>query len=298
MQSDQRAERDVPVANAQRARSGSFRELLTEAVNDLARFGYLSERQLQEWMQILRAASERELGPDDQIDVEVREAFERLFGRFVDGLKLPERVPGVQPFTKALVKSSLYAELDRRILAAADLIKLHRAEAIEATLRRFQGWATAIPVGGDDTLDRVETKTRIGKELTDYRYQRRLVNTDQGHKLIANVANLVATEAGAIAGIWQSHGATDARYDARKAHLARHDRIYLIRDSWAHRDGLVRPVHGYTDDIDAPAQAVNCRCHYVYVTSPRRLPDAFLTAKGQAWVAETRRQASKVMTGS
>lgn len=266
--------------------NASFRELLTAAINDLAATGYTSAERIAGWIERLRNAAERELGPDWQIDVDVRQGFTSLFERFVDGVKLPEYVEGIGRFTKAMIKPKLYAELDRRILAAANLIKRNKREAVAQTLRRFEGWSTSIPPGGDDTIDRRETKAMLGKELRDYKYQRRFVNTDQGHKLVANVAALVAEEAGAIAGIWNSHGAHDPSYAARKEHLARDGKIYLIRGSWAQRDGLVKPVHGYVDNIDSPAQLPNCRCWMTYLTSPRKLPDAYLTKRGQDWIAK------------
>jgi hypothetical protein len=276
----------------------SFRELLTDAINELSRVGYLNPAEIEEWLMVLRAAAERDLGPENYIDSDVRAGFERLFNRFVDGVKLPEHVEGVDRFTKHMIKPKLWGELDRRIKASADLIKMHRREAIERTMRRFQGWATALPPGGDDTIDRRETKTLLGQDLVNYRYHRRFVDTDQGHKLIANVANIVAVEAGAIAGTWHSHGATDPSYNARVDHLDRDGKTYLIRDSWAHRQGLVKPVNGYLDQITAPAVEPNCRCWLTYHTSPRRLPDAFLTKRGQEWIEESRRNAAVIMKGA
>ena len=124
--------------------------------------------------------------------------------------------------------------------------------------------------------------------MAQFKFERRRVDVDQGHKLIANVSNLVATDAGAIAGIWHSHGEHDRSYNARKEHLARAGKLYLIRDSWAHRDGLVKPMHGYMDEIDMVGQLPFCRCFYQYVTSPRRLPDEMLTRAGQRWIEETK----------
>ena len=263
-----------------------FSEVLAAAIEDLSRTGFVSQDRLNEWITWLRNAAERDIGPTWEVDAEVRKGFTTLFERFVDGTKLPEHVPGIARFTKENIKPRMYPELDRRITAAADLIKYNRQEAINTTLRRFSGWATSIPPGGDDTIDKRDTRSMLGKELREYRYHKRLVANDQGHKLIANVANIVATDAGAIAGIWNSHGHTDKHYNARKTHLERDGKIYLIRDSWAHKEGLVKPKYGYTDDITAPGQEVNCRCWLTYITSPRKLPDEMLTKKGQRWIEE------------
>ncbi len=265
-----------------------FSEVLTAAIADLSATGYVSAERVTEWLGRLRNAAERELGPEWQIDTKVRADMQGLLDRFVDGAKLPQFVPGVGRLTKDMVKPKLWAELDRRIIASADLIKVNRKEAIDKTLKRFSGWATSIPPGGDDTINKRDTKGMLREELVKYRYHQRLVSNDQGHKLIANVADVVATEAGAIAATWHSHGATDRHYDARKDHLDRNGRTYLIRGSWADREGLVKSANGYTDDVTRPGFEINCRCWYQYVLSPRRLPDEMLTRKGQEWVEKGR----------
>jgi hypothetical protein len=263
-------------------------EVLTAAIADLSATGYVSPERVADWVTRIRNAAESELGPDHDVDAKVRDSLTRLFQSFEGGERMARMVPGVGRFTKEMVKPKLYAELDRRIVAAADLIKVNKAEAVNRTLRRFTGWATSIPPGGDETIDKRETRGMLGKELRDYKYHRRFVDNDQGHKLIANVSALVAEEAGAIAAIWHSHGATDHAYDARRSHLARDGKIYLVRGSWADKQGLLNPVHGYTDEITTVGQEPNCRCWYQYVLSPRRLPDEFLTRKGQEWIEKGR----------
>jgi hypothetical protein len=272
-----------------------FSEVLAAAIADLSATGYVSADRVADWLTRLRNAAERDLGPEWAVDVQVRAEMQRLLDRFVNGAKIAQFVPGVGRFTKEMVEPKLYAELDRRIIAAADLIKYNRKAAVDKTLRRFSGWATSIPPGGDDTINKRDTKTMLRKELVEFRYHQRLVKNDQGHKLIANVADLVATEAGAVAGVWHSHGATDRHYDARKDHLARNGKTYLIRGSWADREGLLRAVNGYTDQVTAPAVEINCRCWYQYVLSPRRLQDEYLTRKGQEWLEEGRRELQRRM---
>ena len=275
----------------------TFRELLTAAINDMAATGYVSPERLAAWIAQLRNAAEFELGSDRDIDEEIRKGLEATLERFIGGRRLDQIVEGVGRYTKAMVKPRLYAELDRRIIASADLIKLHKREAVERTLRRFAGWSTSIPPGGDETIDKRETKALLGKGLRDYRFERRRVDTDQGHKLISNVAAIVAEEAGAIAMQWNSHGAHDPSYNARPEHLKRDGKTYLIRDSWAHRDGLVKPINGYTDDITAPGQEISCRCWGTYTTTPRRLPDVMLTRKGQEWIARGRARLQGIVAG-
>lgn len=276
--------------------NASFRELLAEAVRELSETGYVSPARVDEWIARLRNAAERDLGPDISIDTEIREGLGRVFERFVGGRKIDEVVPGVSRYTKAMVAPRLYAELDRRILASADLIKLWKAEAVERTLRRFRGWSTSIPPGGDDTINKSETRQLLGEELRKYRYHKRLVDNDQGHKLVANVAAIVAEGAGAIAMRWNSHGPHDASYDARPDHVKRDGKVYLIRGSWADKENLVRPTNGYTDEITSPGQEVNCRCWATYITSPRKLSDEMLTKRGQEWVARGKEELARRMS--
>ena len=140
-------------------------------------------------------------------------------------------------------------------------------------------------------------KSKIGDDLARLKLEKRLAAIDQAAKLQANASHIVATDAGAIGGIWHSHGEHDKSYDARKDHLARAGKIYLIRDSWADRDGLLKPVNGYMDEITMPAQEFCCRCFYQYVTSPRRLPPEFLTQKGRDWIEKGRAAAKRLLDG-
>jgi hypothetical protein len=273
----------------QTPRQPTFRQLLAEAVRELSDEGYTSAERIAEWMTRLRNAAERELGPDAAIDVESREALGAIFQRWVDRNKIAERVEGVTRFGIGIVKPQLRAELDRRILASADLIKLHRREAVERSLQRFRGWSTSIPPGGDGTIDKRETRTAIGKSVAQFQYESRRVQVDQSHKLVANVSEIVAVDGGAIAAVWHSHGEHDKSYNARKEHLARAGRVYLVRDSWAQKEGLVKLAGSqYTDEIDKPASAVFCRCYFTWITSPRRLPEELLTKRGHEWIARGR----------
>jgi hypothetical protein len=111
-------------------------------------------------------------------------------------------------------------------------------------------------------------------------FEQRRVVIDQTHKLVSNINEIVATDNGAIAARWHSHW-RQANYNYRKDHKERDDKIYVIRNSWAHKEGLIKPVNGYTDDITSPGEEVYCRCNYVYLYNLRQVQD-LLTKKGQA----------------
>lgn len=267
----------------------SFRQVLSDAIAELSVTGYVSSEQIERWVDELKRAAEYELGPDWHVDAATRAKLDGLFAKLVERGRISDYVSGVTRFDLSMVRPQLRAELDRRTIAAADLIKLHRREAVERTLQRFRGWATAIPPGGDGTIDKRETRTSIGKSMAQLNFERRRVDIDQGFKLVSNIAEIVAQDQGAIAAIWHDHGEHDRSYNARKEHLARSGRLFLVRDSWAIQQGLVRRgSRPYTDEIDKPGQAVFCRCWYQWITSPRKLPDDVLTRAGQEWVAEGR----------
>lgn len=264
----------------------SFRQVLTDAVTELSATGYVSQERVAHWIAELRRAAEQDMGPPEFIDRETRAKLDGIFERLVDKGRIAKYVPEVGRFDIAMIRPELRAELDRRIVAAADQIKLRRGKAIEEALARFSGWSTSIPPGGDGLLDKREARADIGKSLAQLKFEKRRCEIDQGHKLISNISEIVALDKGAVAGIWHDHGEHNRSYDARKEHLARSGRLFLVRDSWAIEAGLIRRgSRPYIDEIDRPGQAVYCRCWYQWVVSPRRLPDDVLTARGHEWVA-------------
>jgi hypothetical protein len=270
----------------------TFGRLLAEAIAELSSTGYVSPERVNEWVVKLRNAAERELGPIERIDDDVRLRLEAIFKNLTDAGKIADYVPGIGRGTIAMIKPSLRAELDRRILAAADRIKLNRKKAVETTLARLVGWSTSIPPGGSGVIDKRAVRAEIGRSVAQVKYEARRVNIDQSAKLISNIAEIVAMDNGAIAGIWHDHGEHDKSYDARPGHLARSGKLYLVRDSWAITQGLVkRGSASYTDEITKPGEEVYCRCYYVWITSPRRLPPELLTIRGKEWVERGRQVA-------
>lgn len=264
----------------------SYREALADAIAELSATGYISEQRIRYWVDVIRRAAELEMGSGHAIDADTKAKMESIFARLIDRQKIAEYVPDVTRFGLSIARPQLRAELDRRIVAAVNQIKLDRREAVEKTLRRFSGWATSIPPGGDDTIDKRETRVSIGKSMAQLSFERRRCETDQGHKLIANISEIVATDSGAIAGIWHDHGEHDRSYNARKEHLARSGNLFLVRDSWAIEKGLIkRGSRPYMDEIERPGFLVSCRCFYQWITSPRRVPDECLTKKGQEFIA-------------
>lgn len=267
----------------------SFRALLMEALRHFSEHGYVSELDLREWTQHLHVALESELPTDEESKDMLAAILGRIYARELKS-GIAERVPGVSRYTIDRVAPYLRAELDRRIFAGADLIKLKRGQTIEKTIQRFSGWASSQPPAfeGMQRLSITELRRiRLGitPSVATLKFERRRCAIDQGHKLAASVAAVVAMDNNAIAAIWHDVGEDWAAYDARKEHLKRSGKLFLIRNSWAIEEGYIRRGSTmYTDQIEEPSYFVYCQCYYEYITALGRIPMEMLTAKGRAWI--------------
>lgn len=255
----------------------TFYEVLTEAINDIMEHGFDSQKRIEDWLAKIKDAAVKSLIPESQVEQEMVKSLRQAYTRMVVKGTLINK--NVTKYDIEKLKPQLRAELDRRIMASANLIKYNRQETISNLLRRFEGWATSIPVGGTKTVDRVKEKQAIKKSLTKSAFKDRRVVIDQTHKLISNINEIVAVDNGAIAGRWHSHWRQPG-YNYRKDHKERDEKVYVIRNSWAHKEGLIKPVDGFTDDITSPGEEVYCRCNYVYLYNLRQVPE-LLTKKGE-----------------
>lgn len=259
-----------------------FRDILLAAIRHFAESGYASPADLNEWLERLRMAAEREMPGADADRERMRREFAALFLRLTAERSMNKAVPGVSRYTLDRVGPELRAELDRRIIAATDLIRLNREAAVAKTLQRFSGWSTAIPKGGLSDAEKRGAATDIGKSVAQVKFEARRVAIDQGHKLAANVTDIVARSDGAIAVIWHSRWRVPG-YNYRPDHKERDGQVYLIRGSWALNQGLIKTGKaGYIEDITLFGQEPFCMCKGQYLTSLRRLPEDMLTRKGRA----------------
>lgn len=257
----------------------SFQQTLAEAIRDIADNGFDSQERIDRWLRELRIAAERKTMSAASVESMMRDALTAIYTRLVERGSIFRFAPGVPYYTLEKVKPKLRGELDRRIAASANLIKLNREEAINKTLRRFQGWSTSIPPGGVPAEDKRKVKAEIRKSLASLPFEERRVLIDQSKKLTDSLANIVAVDNGAIAGVWRSNFRQQG-YDARPDHIERDSKFYLIRGSWAHQAGLVKPgPFGYTDDITSPGQEIFCRC----VPGSTRIPFANIKAISRRW---------------
>jgi len=236
-----------------------FRELLKEALKYFADAGFTSEADLEEWLLRLHRSLEAELPTDSEERRQITVILSAVFNRDVLHGGIAKKVPGISRYTLDRIAPSLRAELDRRIWASADLIKLNKAAATQKTLQRFSGWVTSVPRGGSATTNIREAAGDVMKSVAQLKFERRRVAIDQGHKLSAAVAHVVAQGQGAIACIWHDRGEYDRGYDARPEHIARSGKIFLVRDSWAMNEGLVKKGGlKYTDEIEGVAELPFC----------------------------------------
>lgn len=263
-----------------RATRRSFYDVLSAAVRDVSEHGFDAPGRLAYWTEQLREAAERSATPLYKMEEMLRSGLGAIYRRLVERGGAAQYHQGVDRFTLQRIAPRLRAELDRRLLASANLIKLNRQQAIAKTLQRFQGWSTSIPAGGSDATSRRETNKEVRKALARLPFEERRVLIDQGHKLSASINAVVAKEGSAIALVWHSHW-RQSGYDFREEHRERDGLVYALRGNWAIESGLMRVGDaGYYDDVTAVGEEVYCRCWAEYIYSLRNLPRTMLTRKG------------------
>ena len=268
----------------------SFQEVLNAAISDIAEYGFDSIERIDGWKRKLEQAANESLMSSISMEQKLRDGLAKVYRQAIDKGGIFKHHPGVERFTIERIKPQLRSELERRIMASASLIKINRQQAIAKTLQRFEGWSTSIPAGGVSAEKRSEVKANTRKALKQLPFEERRCITDQSLKLVSSINSIIASDGGAIAGKWRSHF-RQAGYNYRPDHKERDNQIYLIRDSWAHKAGLVKKGKaGYVDESTQPAEEVSCRCYYIFLYSLKELPDDMITAKGREALVRVREQ--------
>lgn len=266
----------------------TFYETLTEAVNEFTQHGFQSEEQLAEWMRKIREAAERDLVDPRVLENELAANFKDVFDKMITRGGILRYHDGVPAWRLKQLAPRLRPELDRRLMANASLIKLNRTRAVEQTLQRFSGWSTSIPAGGSRAVDKHEVKSSIRKSLAQLPFEERRVAIDQGLKFISDLNDIIAHDNGALAAEWHSHFRQHG-YDARERHKEFDGHLFVVRDNWAMRKGLMKLNSAkYIDEIEKPGQLICCRCSYRWIYNLRSLPAEMLTVKGKAELARIR----------
>lgn len=260
--------------------SRAFQDVLREAIDDISANGYDSATRAAHWIEELRKAAERNISGDETLRAGVAATLRAAYRVHVERGGILRHHDGVARFTLERVAPHLRAELDRRIFAAVDLIKINRQQAMATTLRRFAGWITSVPPGGSDVIDRRQVKKDVGGAIRKLGFVERRVAIDQGHKLLANLSEILATDGGAIAGVWRSNW-RQRNYNYRQDHKERDEQVYMLRGNWAQDRGLVKVGSaGYVEDITRPGSEIFCRCRYRWIHSLSAMPREMLTKRG------------------
>lgn len=266
----------------------TFYDVITAAVADIADHGYDSAERVAYWMGRIREAAATAMAPPHVLEEALQQALRSIYRRLIERGEIARYHPGVAQFTLEKVRPQLRAELDRRILASANLIKLNRQSAIETTLRRFSGWSSSVPAGGSRAVDKRDVKTDIRKAMAALPFEERRVVIDQGTKFIAALSETLAKDGAAIALTWRSHW-RQAGYNYREDHKERDGKVYVMRNNWAQERGLMKAGPGsYYDEITHVGEEVYCRCYAVWIYALRDLPEEMLTAKGRGELARVR----------
>lgn len=266
----------------------SYYDVLTAAINDISEHGYDSSERVAYWMLELKKAAARTMASAAQMDAMLKGALLKVYNRMVERGQIAQFHRGVGRFTVDRLRPQLRAELDRRILAAANLIVLNKEQAVARTMQRFSGWATSVPKGGSKAVDKAEEKDNIRKPLARLKFEERRVAIDQGQKLAASINEIVAKDGGAIALIWHSHW-RQRGYNYREDHKERDGEVYLLRESWATRQGLVKAAQaGYYDKVTSVGEEPFCRCYAEFIYNLSDLPKEMLTRKGEDALKEAR----------
>lgn len=258
----------------------------------MARTGFVSAERLAYWEERIRRAAEAER-PGARMEDILRDFLARSYDKMLARGVSPKLHKGIPRWTLEKVRPALRAELDKRIYASANLIRLNKAKRVAESNQRFAGWLSSIPPGGSAEPEKREAKARIKAPIASLPFEERRVLIDQGHKLFSSLNEVVATGGGAIAAIWHSRW-RQPNYNYREDHKDRDEHIYLIPKTWETEKGLVKAgADGTIDSITKPGEEPFCRCSYVYVYSLRELekvaPD-MLTVKGRAALDDARAQ--------
>lgn len=284
----------------------TFFQVLNEAVNELLTNGYTKERK-DFWTRALKESIIHYLPTERQIKDKTNRHLTAVYDKSINKLSrvVGQRKEGTEnEYYGAFTRNNMVGlerELESSIGKSLSLITNNRALMIQHMVNKFEGWASSVPVGkppekiGDKYVYNhgkkvwyrpgVDVKESIKKLARNEKYKVDRVLIDQTHKLVSNINDVFATKNGAIAAKWDiTHtktGVGGRPYEHRPEHVQRDKTIFLIKDSWADQQGLVKPVHGYTTDIEQPGELPFCRCSYVYIYNIKSLPEEFLTVKAK-----------------
>ena len=249
-------------------------DVLTEAFDYFEAHGFDDQSQVAEWVRRIEQAARESMMSQADLERRLKKEFQRIFERTT------RNPAGVSRFTVQKLNPALRALLDKKVMTSINLIKLNRDEMVGATLRRFVGWLSSIPETDRVNFKRAKLREELSKPLKSLPWAERRVFIDQGHKFASAVNATIAEGGGAIAGKWFSHW-RQSNYNYRDSHKDRDGKVYMLRNSWAMREGMVKKGDNpWSDEITQPAEEPFCRCTFTYLYHLRQLPPECITQKG------------------
>jgi hypothetical protein len=263
-------------------RKSIYKDVVSAAISDLEDHGFDGMARVDRWVGLLSRDAVASAPVMPAVVADLNRRLDKEYKRAVHTQRGKHHV-GLEPSAIRAVEASLEGMVERRLEAAKVVLEGARSAAIHTAIRRFVGWATSLPAAGQPS-DKQARMARDGvlKALKGIsRAEGRIVD-DQCRKLTSDIGGAVASQREAIAGIWHSRW-REPGYDYRPDHKDRDLLVYLVRDSWAVRGGLVRGKR-YTDDVTRPAEEPNCKCHYQWVYQLSDLPEAMLTKRGRDYL--------------
>lgn len=206
--------------------------------------------------------------------------IKRKFKSEVDN-KVLHRRHDIEGYIIAALYFLLRNEKDNRIHFAKRLTDMRREETKETVMRRFEGWASSIPVNRE-IINKREILNFIVKPIKELPKREREIVSDQTRKLSSNMDAIVAKEVGAIGYFWHSlFRVPGYNYREEHKHLDLDGKFIILKDSWAYQEGYIKRGNQiYQDDIECPGELPNCKCTAKYVYDLDAVPKECLTIKG------------------
>lgn len=263
-----------------------FKEIVKKEVERVSKKGYDRAAQMAPAVKAIRIGAQKAAGPEIKAVQQIKLDLTAIFDKATAPAAIQKSIPWIKPFTVEKIKPELRPELTKAIRASTALIKLNREEAIRKTEQRFAGWMSSVPASGNPLKDSKEVVDQIEKPLRSLSYEGRRLAIDQGHKMIANINHIVAKQNDAIAAIWHSHWRRPG-YKYRADHKDVDGHIFLIRDSWAMKDGLIKKGDlKFIDEFEMVGQLPYCSCYYQYISNLSEIPERYLTEKGKKFLSD------------
>ena len=261
--------------------ASSYYSVLTSAIDDLLRRGYVSSTQVSLWQARLKEAAEA--GFKSDLESSLGSALEGAFARLVDRGGLLRYHLGLPLSTLSRLRPILRNELTKRLLGGTSFLKLRREEALIASLRRFGGWASSLPAGPISTSIRAAKKREIRRPMSQLPLEESRAISDQTYKLTSSLNEIVSVEAEALAACWHSRWRQPG-YNFRPDHKERDEKFFLFKGSWASQAGFLRPAP-FVEDFSRPGEEPFCQCTSKSYYTLESLPPELLSPKGLAFIA-------------